>query len=112
MPFQGWGATLVHMDDRIQRVGNTVVVTAAQVREFLHTPAGRKFRRYLAGGLILTAPLLFRIPGLRRLPFIRVLEAIGGAALLVKMAEALRDWERGGEHGDRIIIEVPPVETP
>jgi hypothetical protein len=100
------------MDERIQRVGNTVVVTAAQVRDFLHTPAGRKFRRYLAGGLILTAPLLFRIPGLRRIPFIRLLEAIGGAALVVKLAEALRDWERGGEHADRIVIEVPPVETP
>jgi hypothetical protein len=112
MPCRSRGATLDRMDDRIQRVGNTVVVTAAQVQGFLHTPAGRKFRRYLAGGLILTAPLLFRIPGLRRLPFIRVLEAIGGAALLVKMAEALRDWERGGEHGDRIIIQVPPVETP
>jgi hypothetical protein len=99
------------MDERIRRVGNTVVVTSAQVRDFLNTPAGRKFRRYLAGGLILTTPLLFRIPGLRRLPFIRVLEALGGAALLVKMAEALRDWERAGEHGDRIIIQVPPVET-
>jgi hypothetical protein len=99
------------MDERIQRVGNTVVLTAAQVRDFLHTPAGKKFRRYLAGGLILSAPLIFRIPGLRRVPFIRVLEALGGAALLVKLAEALRDWERAGEHGDRIVIEVPPIET-
>jgi hypothetical protein len=100
------------MDERIRRVGNTVVVSAAQAREFLHTPAGRTFRRYLAGGLILSAPLLFRIPGLRRVPFIRVLEALGGAALLVKVAEALRDWEQAGEHGDRIVVEVPPADTP
>jgi hypothetical protein len=97
------------MDDRIRRVGNKVVVTATQARDFFHTPAGRKFRRYLAGGLIITAPLIFRIPGLRRTPFIRTLEAIGGAAIIVKLAEALRDWERAGEHGDRIIIEVPPT---
>jgi hypothetical protein len=99
------------MDERIRRVGNTIVVTAAHARAFLQTPAGRKYRRYVAGGLILTAPMLFRIPGLRRLSFIRVLEAIGGAALLVKVAEALREWEQAGEHGDRITIEVPPVET-
>ena len=111
VPKQSRGATLLRMDERIQRVGNTVVLTAAQVRDFLHTPAGKKFRRYLAGGLILSAPLIFRIPGLRRVPFIRVLEALGGAALVVKLAEALRDWERAGEHGDRIVIEVPPIET-
>jgi hypothetical protein len=97
------------MDERIRRVGNSIVLTASQARAFLHTPAGRKFRRYLAGGLILTAPLIFRIPLLRRSPLIRALEAIGGAALIVKLAEALRDWERSGQHGDKIIIEVPPV---
>jgi hypothetical protein len=41
-----------------------------------------------------TAPAVFRIPGLRRYPLIRALELLGGAALIVRFAEALRDWER------------------
>jgi hypothetical protein len=90
-------------------VGDQVVISAGQARDFLHTPAGRKFRRYLAGGIILTAPLLFRIPGLRRYPLIRALEVLGGVALIVKMAEALRDWERSGAHSPQIVIDVPPA---
>ena len=44
-----------------------------------------------------TAPAIFRIPGLRRYPLIRALEFLGGAALIVRFAEALRDWERTDE---------------
>ena len=36
---------------------------------------------------------------------IRTLELIGGAALLVKAAEALRDWDASGGRG-RIVIDV------
>jgi hypothetical protein len=100
------------MDERLRRVGDQVVISARQAREFLHTPAGRRFRRYLAGGIILTAPLLFRIPGLRRYPLIRALELFGGVALIVKMAEALRDWERSGERSQQIVIDVPPASEP
>jgi hypothetical protein len=35
-----------------------------------------------------------RIPGLKRSPILRVLELTGGAALVVKLAELIRDWER------------------
>ena len=48
----------------------------------------------LAGAIIVTVPMVFRIPGLRRYPLIRALEFLGGAALIVRFAEALRDWER------------------
>ena len=95
------------MDERIRRVGETVVVSAAQLREFLHSPAGRRLRRVLAAGLIITAPLLFRLPGLRRSPLVRLLEALGGAALVIKLAEAIRDWERDDERAERIVIDVP-----
>jgi hypothetical protein len=87
-------------------VGNQIVLTAAQVRRFLHTPAGRQLRRYVAVGLMVTAPLLFRIPALRRSPLIRVLEALGGAAVVIKLAEAIRDWERSGEPEGDIVIDV------
>ena len=58
-----------------------IELSAAQIRAFLASPTGVLFRRYLAAGVIITAPLLFRIPALRRHPLIRWLELIGGAAL-------------------------------
>ena len=61
---------------------------------------------FAAGGVIVTAPLLFRIPGLRRYPLIRALELVGGAALLIKAAEAIRDWDASGRHEQRIVIDV------
>src|SRR6478672_5590411 len=50
--------------------------------------------------------ILLRIPGLRRYPLIRVLELVGGAALLVKAAEAIRDWDARGGQQQRIVIDV------
>jgi hypothetical protein len=91
----------------VRRLGDRVTITAAQARAFLASPAGIRFRRLVAGGAILTAPLLFRIPLLRRYPLLRALEAIGGVALVVKAAEALRDWDPGTARP--IVIDVPPV---
>lgn len=87
-------------------VGQRIELTADQARAFLGSPAGVLFRRYLAAGIIITAPLLFRIPGLRRYPLIRVLELVGGAALLIKAAEAIRDWDARGGKEERIVIDV------
>jgi hypothetical protein len=86
-------------------VTQRIELTAAQARAFLASPTGIVFRRYLAAGVIVTAPLLFRLPAVRRHPLIRTLELIGGAALLVKAAEALRDWDASGGDG-RIVIDV------
>jgi hypothetical protein len=86
-------------------VTQRIELTAAQARAFFASPTGIVFRRYLAAGVIVTAPLLFRMPGLRRHPLIRTLELIGGAAFLVKAAEALRDWDASGG-GGRIVIDV------
>jgi hypothetical protein len=81
-----------------------IELSAEQVRAFLASPTGIVFRRYVAAGVIVTAPLLFRLPALRRHPFIRGLELLGGAALLIKAAEAIRDWDASGGHG-RIVID-------
>ena len=56
--------------------------------------------------------MLFRLPGLRRYPLFRALEAIGGVALVVKAAEAIRDWDAGGQREQRIVIDVPPTPNP
>ena len=76
-----------------QRIGDRIVVTVDEIEEFLASDAGRRLRRIVATGVVVTVPLLFRIPGLRRYPLLRWLEVVGGAALLIKLAEALRDWE-------------------
>jgi hypothetical protein len=93
----------------IKRIGDRVVLSADQMRAFLASPAGTRFRRIAATGVIVTAPLLFRIPLLRRYPLFRALEAIGGIALVVKAAEAIRDWEASGGQVERIVINVPPA---
>jgi len=78
----------------VRRIGTKVQIEAEEIMRFLSSPTGRRFRTVLAAGIILTAPAVFRIPGLRRYPLIRALELVGGAALIVRFAEALRDWER------------------
>jgi hypothetical protein len=66
---------------------------ADSVREFLATDRGRRFRRQVATVLIVAAPVISELPVIRRHPIARVLRAAGVAALVVKGAEWLRDWE-------------------
>jgi hypothetical protein len=80
-----------------RKVGDRIQIEAREISRFLSSPAGRRMRGVLAGAIILTAPAIFRIPVLRRHPLIRALEFLGGAALIVRFAEALRDWERTDE---------------
>jgi hypothetical protein len=91
----------------IRRIGDRVEVAVDEVAAFLGSPAGRRLRVLLAGALIATAPMIFRVPGLRRYPLIRTLELIGGAALVVKFAESLRDWEPSSRRP--VVIDVPPA---
>jgi hypothetical protein len=65
-----------------------------EVVEFLDSPPGRRLRRMIATGVIVSAPLLIRLPGLRRSAVGRLIELAGGATLVVKLAEWVRDWER------------------
>ena len=91
--------------DGLRRLGDRVEVAVDDVAEFLDSPAGRRLRRLIAGAAIVGAPLLFRLPLLKRSPLLRALELAGGAALLVKFAEALRDWEPSARR--RVVLDVP-----
>jgi hypothetical protein len=62
-------------------------------KAFLASPNGRRARAALAGAVILTAPLVMRLPAVRGHPVGRLIALAGGAAVLVKAAEAIRDWE-------------------
>jgi 4-amino-4-deoxy-L-arabinose transferase-like glycosyltransferase len=64
-----------------------------EIRAYLASPEGQHLRRRVAQVLIIGAPVLFRTKFVRRNPVGRVLGVVGGAALVVKLAEALRDWE-------------------
>ena len=77
------------LDDLTARL-NAVV---GDLRSYLATPEGRELRKRIAQFAIIAAPLLFRMKFFRATPVGRVLGLVGGAAIVVKLAEALRDWE-------------------
>jgi hypothetical protein len=80
--------------NELRALGDRVGGRADEVLEFLESPAGRRLRRSLATGLLVSVPLVMRVPGLRRSPLGRAVELAGGAAIVVKTAELVRDWER------------------
>ncbi|MEP6757878.1 MAG: hypothetical protein ABJB55_01635 [Actinomycetota bacterium] len=70
-----------------------IAIRAEEIKRFLASDTGRTVRRVTAAGLVIGFPLVMRIPVLRRHPILRVAELLGGVALIVKLAEAMRDWE-------------------
>jgi hypothetical protein len=98
------------MYQRLQGIATKIDGEVEELLDFLDSPAGRRLRKRLATGLIVSVPVVMRLPGLRRSPLGRLVEVAGGAALVVKLAEMLRDWERGQDEGrERRVIDVPPA---
>jgi hypothetical protein len=64
-----------------------------KVRTYLASEQGRRVRHRVGTALIITAPLLSELPGIRRTMVARLLRTAGVVALVVKSAEWLRDWE-------------------
>jgi hypothetical protein len=62
-------------------------------KAYMASEEGRVLRRRLAQAAILGAPLVLRMRFFRATLIGRLLAVAGGAALVVKLAEALRDWE-------------------
>jgi hypothetical protein len=98
--------------ERFRELAERADVTIDELMAFLDSPTGRRLRRYLATALIVSVPLVMRIPGLRRSPVGRLIEVGGGAVVVVKIAELIRDWERRDAGlGATTVIDVPPVAT-
>ena len=98
------------MNERLQEIADRVDVTVDELLAFLDSPTGRRLRRYLATALIISVPLVMRIPGLRRSPIGRLIEVGGGTVVIVKIAELIRDWERREADQPRgRVIDVPPA---
>ena len=77
------------IDEALRRLDRGVT----EFRRYLASPEGREVRRRVAQVAIIGAPLLFRLKFIRSHPVGRLIGLVGGAALVVKLAEALRDWE-------------------
>ena len=73
--------------------GATVEEALESARDYLASDRGRRARAILAAGMIAAAPLVMRIPAVRAHPVGRLLAFVGGAAVVVKAAELIRDWE-------------------
>jgi hypothetical protein len=71
---------------------DALAVGLDQARTWLDSPSGRRFRAFAARGLVLAAPLILKHPFFKT-PVGRLVEVAGGAALVVKVADAIRDWE-------------------
>ena len=98
------------MNRQLQEIADRIDTSVDEVLAFLDSPAGRRLRKHLATGLIVSVPLVMRLPWLKRTPIGKLIELGGGAVLLTKLAELIRDWER--EHGDVAdprVIDVPPA---
>jgi hypothetical protein len=63
-----------------------------EVRRWLATPQGRFLRSLAARLLIVGVPLIIRHPFFKT-PLGRLVELAGGAAILIRLAELLRDWD-------------------
>jgi hypothetical protein len=63
-----------------------------EAEAWLATPTGRRVRALAAQLLIVSVPVMLRHPFFRT-PLGRIVQVAGGAALLVRVAEAIRDWE-------------------
>jgi hypothetical protein len=68
-----------------------------ETRKFLASPNGRRIRHNVANGLMVAAPIVFMTPVVRRTKLAKLIELGGGAALVAKLAETIRDWEPGEE---------------
>jgi hypothetical protein len=98
---------------RFHEIAERAEITVDELLEFLDSPTGRRLRNAVAMGLIVSVPVIMRIPGLKRSPIGRLVEFTGGAAIVMKIAEVIRDWERSQEPTRRQrrakVIDVPPV---
>jgi hypothetical protein len=99
--------------ERIKHLAGRADIAADELLEFLDSPSGRRLRGLLAGAVIVSVPLIMRVPGLKRSPLGRLVAVTGGSAILIGIAEAIRDWERSepSKRRSRTVVDVPPASS-
>jgi hypothetical protein len=43
--------------------------------------------------MLFTAPIVLRLPAVKRHPVVRLLELVGGTAAVIELARMIREWE-------------------
>jgi hypothetical protein len=76
--------------DRAREVAQMAV---GEAKRLAASDQGRKIRHNVATGLIVAAPAVVSLPVLRRTRLGKLIELAGGAALVVTVAEKIRDWD-------------------
>jgi hypothetical protein len=79
-------ATVDQLIASLDRAGRQMVL-------YLASPAGQRMRRRLAAGMLVGAPILLRLPAVKRHPIIRLLDLLGGTAAVLELARLIREWE-------------------
>jgi len=99
--------------ERIRDLAERADLAAEELLDFLDSPAGRRLRKVIAGAVIVSVPLIMRVPGLKRSPLGRLVAVTGGSAILIGIAEAIRDWERGepSKARSRSVVDAPPASS-
>jgi hypothetical protein len=75
------------------------------LRRWLASPAGKKTRELLAAGVVAASPVIMNHPALRASRIVRLFGVAGAGALLVKLAEQIKDWEP-----NQIDVTPPPAD--
>ena len=75
--------------DRAREVTQMAV---GEAKRFAASEQGKRIRHNIATGLIVAAPAVVSLPVLRRTRLGKLIELAGGAALVVTVAERIRDW--------------------
>jgi hypothetical protein len=82
----------IEMDQLVRELEDAVVAGVDATKAWLDSPQGRRYREYAARALVVTAPIVLKHPFFKT-PIGRLVELAGGAALLLKVADVIRDWE-------------------
>ena len=77
----------------LDRAREVTQMAVGEAKRFAASDQGRKIRHNVATGLIVAAPVVVSLPVLRRTRLGKLIELSGGAALIVTVAEKLRDWD-------------------
>jgi len=77
------------MYDRARDVTRLAV---GEAKRFAASEQGRRIRHNVATGLMVAAPAVVSMPIVRRTRLGKLIELAGGAALIVTVAEKIRDW--------------------
>ncbi len=77
----------------VRDLGREARILLEDVRAFLASPEGQRLRGMIATGLVVAAPVVSRLPMFRASRLGRFVGLAGGTALMVKLADVIRDWE-------------------